>query len=80
MEWDKGRAVIWLLSTLGLDHPSILPVYIGDDTTDEDAFQSLHDRGLGIVVGAPVSHTRAHYSLRDTDEVEAFLRDLIAWC
>ena len=80
VEWDKGRAVIWLLSTLGLDHPSILPVYIGDDTTDEDAFQSLHDRGLGIVVGAPVSHTRAHYSLRDTDEVEAFLRDLIAWC
>lgn len=80
--WDKGRAVLWLLSTLGLDDPSVVPIYVGDGTTDEDAFEALHDRGLGIVVGHAVSSTQAQYFLRDTDEVEAFLRSLGSggWC
>jgi trehalose-phosphatase len=73
IEWDKGRAVLWLLEHLGLDRPDILPIYMGDDVTDEDAFRALGDRGLGIVVGAP-DETHAHYTLRDTDEVPPFLR------
>jgi trehalose 6-phosphate phosphatase len=37
--WDKGKAVDFLLSSLGLaDSSEVFPVYIGDDRTDEDAF------------------------------------------
>ncbi|MEX2016465.1 MAG: trehalose-phosphatase [Candidatus Hydrogenedentales bacterium] len=75
IEWDKGRAVLWLLEHLGLDRPNILPIYMGDDVTDEDAFRALADRGMGIGVGVG-EDTAAHYTLRDTDEVAPFLRML----
>ncbi|WP_232420227.1 trehalose-phosphatase [Nitrosococcus watsonii] len=47
--WDKGQALLWLLDKLKLNYPDILPLYIGDDLTDEDAFQALEERGLGLV-------------------------------
>ena len=34
LDWDKGRALLWLLDALGLDWPDVLPIYIGDDLTD----------------------------------------------
>jgi trehalose-phosphatase len=40
-DWDKGHAVRWLLDRLGLDPPVVLPVYIGDDVTDEDVMRFL---------------------------------------
>jgi hypothetical protein len=46
LDWDKGAAVRWLLRTLSLDGPDVLPVYIGDDVTDEDAFPALAGEGL----------------------------------
>ena len=40
INWDKGRALQYLLDTLGFEDPSnVLPIYIGDDKTDEDAFK-----------------------------------------
>ena len=76
VEWDKGRAVLWLLEELDLAHPDAVPVYVGDDVTDEDAFRALRDRGLGIRVGDEAEDTRAHFTLADTDELERFLREL----
>lgn len=76
LEWDKGRAVLWLLQALQLDRSDLTPVYIGDDLTDEDAFRALADRGLTIIVDPPCRPTMAAYSLRDTVEVERFLRRL----
>lgn len=49
-DWHKGKAVEYLLDTLDLGGPDVLPVYIGDDVTDEDAFRTLAGRGLGIIV------------------------------
>jgi trehalose 6-phosphate phosphatase len=40
IDWDKGKAVTFLLESLGLnDDDDVLAIYIGDDRTDEDAFK-----------------------------------------
>ena len=40
IKWNKGHALEYFLDTLGLSSSSnILPVYVGDDRTDEDAFK-----------------------------------------
>jgi len=78
IDWDKGKALFWLLETLALEHENVLPIYIGDDTTDEDAFRALENRGIGIVVSEQLQPTAATYTLRDPHEVEQFLRELTA--
>jgi alpha,alpha-trehalase len=76
--WDKGKAVLWLLETLGLESRSggIRPIYVGDDRTDEDAFRALEQRGIGILVSEQSQPTAARYSLKNPAEVERFLRAL----
>jgi len=77
IEWDKGKAVLWLLAALDLDAPDVLSVYLGDDLTDEDAFAALRGRGLGILVGPSRHPTRARYVVRDPAEARLFLERLI---
>src|SRR5438874_2176932 len=76
--WDKGKAMLWLLETLGLERGNIRPIFIGDDRTDEDAFRALEQRGIGILVSEQSQPTGAKYSLKDPAEVECFLRALSA--
>jgi len=72
--WDKGRAVVWLCRELGLEPGGDdLVLYLGDDTTDEDAFSALAGSGVGIKVGEEAGRTAAAYQLRDPDEVRRFL-------
>lgn len=76
IEWDKGRAVLWLLELLALDGRDVVPIYVGDDETDEDAFRAIRDRGLGVVVlgEADDRPTAAQYAVSSTDEARDFLR------
>ena len=74
-DWDKGKAVLWLLSALKQTGAEVLPFYIGDDLTDEDAFRALGDRGVTIYVGEP-DETAANFTLDDTGEVATFLKEL----
>ncbi len=76
--WDKGNAVIWLLHVLGLGTPNVVPIYIGDDTTDEDAFRALRGRGITVLVARRSRPSFADYRLRDPDEVLWFLERLSA--
>jgi len=78
IDWNKGRAVAWLLETLGLEQPEVLALYIGDDRTDEDAFRVLQQRGVGIIVTEELRPTAARYALKGPAEVERFLRELVA--
>uniref|UniRef100_J3MCJ3 Trehalose 6-phosphate phosphatase n=1 Tax=Oryza brachyantha TaxID=4533 RepID=J3MCJ3_ORYBR len=80
--WDKGKAVEFLLKSLGFDdRGDVLPVYIGDDRTDEDAFKVLRTRGqgFGILVSKCPKETDASYSLHDPSEVMEFLVRLVQW-
>lgn len=82
IDWDKGKAVLWLVQMLGLESRSggIRPIYIGDDSTDEDAFRvlELEPPGAGIIVTEYPPQSAARYMLKDSGEVELFLRSLIA--
>lgn len=78
IDWDKGKAVAWILHALDLDRPDVVPVYLGDDTTDEDAFRVVGDRGMAILVADSPRRTAANYRLKDTLEVQQFLERLIS--
>ena len=51
LDWDKGKALHWILAAAGLDRAAVHPLYIGDDLTDEDAFRAIDGWGTAIVVG-----------------------------
>ena len=73
--WDKGSAVAWLIDAHALDPGAA--VCIGDDETDEHAFELLEGRGIPIVVAQEDRPTRARYRVRDPREVTEVLDLLI---
>ena len=76
LDWDKGKAVLWMLKALDLDGPDVVPVYVGDDITDEDAFNALEGRGIRVYVTDGVDGDgppAADYVVKDPDEVELLL-------
>ncbi len=73
--WDKGSAVAWLLAALSLDPGAA--IYIGDDETDEHAFELLDGAGVPIVVEHGDRPTSARYRVRDPREVTEVLDLLI---
>ncbi|KAF6162636.1 hypothetical protein GIB67_003182 [Kingdonia uniflora] len=82
IKWDKGKAVEFLLESLGFANGNnVLPLYIGDDRTDEDAFKVLRKRGqgFGILVSKNPKDTSASYSLQEPAEVMDFLHRLVEW-
>ncbi len=72
VDWHKGKAVRLLEKAFGADG-RVMPLYVGDDLTDEDAFAELEGRGVGVAVGAESRPTEADYALADTGEVAEFL-------
>ena len=54
---------------------------MGDDTTDEDGFNFIGERGGGISIhiGNNLRKTSASYFLKSPDEVSEFLRLLLEY-
>ena len=69
VDWDKGMAVRWIQQSSA--HPHALPIYIGDDSTDEDAFLAL-PQGITVSVGK-CRETSAQYFLERQELVPEFL-------
>ena len=77
IEWDKGDAVRWIegdaTRRLGA---AVRPVYLGDDRTDEHAFDAVGTRGITVVIGRRPSG--AGRRLPDPSAVERLLIRLVA--
>lgn len=82
IDWNKGKAVLHLIDVLGLKSDDIVPIYLGDDLTDENAFRALRGWGVGILVGSADDPemagrtTSADFVLASVEEVEKFLATL----
>jgi trehalose-phosphatase len=72
--WTKGDAALWVIRRVR--RRLLLPVVIGDDRTDEDAFGALAG-GITIRVGA-ARRSKARYFVRNVGEVASFLEWMAA--
>lgn len=82
VDWDKGQAVKWLLSAFcaRCADENLVPLYIGDDVADEDAFKFAEaNGGVGIkVADSTVTEADTAASLQiKQDEVIPFLSLLV---
>jgi trehalose 6-phosphate phosphatase len=72
---NKGKALQILLTQ---NLRGCVPLYIGDDKTDEDAFQMVNRLGgISIIVAENTPPSAARYYLHDPDEVNRFLTCLL---
>jgi trehalose-phosphatase len=67
----KGDAVKQIIRESSEDE---VIAYLGDDLTDEDAFEALKGRGLAVLVRESYRDTRADLWLRPPDELLDFLQ------
>ena len=68
----KARAVRTILDELQQDIPV---AYLGDDLTDEDAFEALGGRGLRVLVRRELRETAADLWIQPPHELLRFLDD-----
>jgi len=94
--WNKGRAIEWVLSKINSEQidfnertqksqPKVFTIFIGDDKTDEDAFELFNQThfedsdcpGVGILVSEESRPTHAEYTLRNPSEVAKLLQKFV---
>ncbi|ELY87524.1 trehalose-phosphatase [Natrialba hulunbeirensis JCM 10989] len=74
VNWGKGDAVDLIRAELPDD---TVPIYIGDDVTDESAFRAVEPAGIGICVGS-TAPSAASYRVDSPDDVARVLEWLSA--
>ncbi len=67
---NKGEAAQKIMAACR----SHYPIYLGDDTTDEDAFMAVSGRGLGVLVREENRPSHASYRLAGWKEARKFLK------
>lgn len=75
-ETDKGSAVRQLLAQLG-GIEAVVPIYCGDDTTDETAFQALPAEAITVYVGRTPKESAARYRVNDPNAVRDLVNRLV---
>jgi trehalose-phosphatase len=80
--WDKGKAVKLLMKRYGKGgrNSGLVPIYLGDDLTDEDAFKAIegYGQGLSVLIGESNTPSHARFFLKSPAEVAVFLKMLLA--
>jgi trehalose 6-phosphate phosphatase len=81
VDWDKGRTLRWVLDHIRDNEQAgpLLPIYLGDDITDEDAFDAVADDGIPIVVRHTDDGDRATaatYALDNPNQAREFTERL----
>ena len=75
VDWHKGRAIALIA---GKFPPGTLTIYLGDDLTDEDGFEAVHElNGISVFVGPARQPTKALYRVDSPAEVAQTL-ELVA--
>ncbi len=77
IHWNKGCAIRWIVEALKLSFKDDSIIYIGDDTTDEEAFRVLRSRGCSILVAYELIPSAADFWLKDPSSVEELFKKLI---
>jgi len=76
VEWNKGKAIEWLMGIYRT--PGSLPIFAGDDVTDEDGFEVLHKiGGISIFVGEDKASSAADYYLDSPEQLCHWLGKLL---
>lgn len=73
VDWHKGAAFRWLHGAVA---QAALPIFVGDDVTDEDAFRALPEDGVGVLVAAEARPSAARWRLADVAATQRFLERL----
>ena len=85
VDWNKGTTLTWIRgqiegaagpATSRKDAGKVMPIFIGDDLTDEDAFDAVKTDGIGILVRHTEDGDRrsaAQFALEGPDQVCGFL-------
>jgi trehalose 6-phosphate phosphatase len=79
VDWDKGKTLRWVLDHIRDEEQPDLPIYLGDDITDEDAFDAVAADGIPIVVRHNDDGDRATaaaYALDNPDRAREFTERL----
>jgi trehalose-phosphatase len=81
LDWDKGTTLAWIRDRID-PSASLMPIYIGDDLTDEDAFDTVSFDGVGIAVGHDEDgdrKTAARFRLESPNQVREFIQRGSKW-
>jgi trehalose 6-phosphate phosphatase len=78
IDWHKGKALLYIIEEIEqVRGAQMLPMFVGDDKTDEDGFAALPPGGAGILVGPPETSTAARSFVRTPEEAVSLLEQLI---
>ncbi len=81
IDWHKGRVLQWVHDRVP-PTDRMLPIYVGDDLADEDAFDAVRFHGIGIAVQHDEDGDRptaASFTLKNPREVCVFVRRGANW-
>ena len=77
VSWNKGLCALWIRDRMMIELPAPMIVfYMGDDWTDEYAFEILVGKAVTVRVGEAHEPSKADYRIRGVDEVERLLTNI----
>jgi len=75
--WNKGQCALWIREAIQrLSRAPVMTLYMGDDWTDEHAFEALEGRALTVKIGDGAPTSRAQYRLENVEGAQWLVAEL----